>query len=257
MKQAPSFSDRRSQHRERFAGAVLAILVQAGFLALLVVSRPMMAPPEKGNKELTLFLPRLMPAPASKPSLARRAPFFAPAPIVPLPPTANAPLAAPLPQMRAVPAAPDLSGIGRALQDCNIDNYANLGSEQRKLCPRPGEGYAVLEAPDLMHPPNSHVEDQAHWQEEFAREKANLMVPCTGVMSVGGAAVPAISPLCILAMLATGHGDELVDPHKWPHAQIEQMSAPDFAKIEKAYDAWNKEHANPPPSSESVGVHPQ
>ena len=44
---------------ERWAGAALALLVQAGFLALLVVSRPLIAPPEKLARELTLFLPRL------------------------------------------------------------------------------------------------------------------------------------------------------------------------------------------------------
>ncbi len=155
---------------ERCAGAALALMMPAGLIGLLVLSRPPSARQPPLPRELVFILPRLVPTPETAPPLARSAPFFAPAPVVRLPPTATAPLGAPLPQMRAAPVAPDLSGIGRALQDCNIDNYANLSPERRKLCPRPGEGVAIQEAPDLLHPPRSQSKDEEHWQEQWAED---------------------------------------------------------------------------------------
>ena len=245
MKQAPSFSDRRSQHRERFAGAVLAILVQAGFVALLVVSRPMMAPPEKGNKELTLFLPRLMPAPASKPSSARSAPFFAPAPIVPLPPTANAPLAAPLPQMRAVPAAPDLRSFGQSMFGCAPEMWSTLTPEQKAKCPRPGEGYAVREAPNLMGAP-SRTKDEAHWAYEWQKKESPLLLP-------------GASPDKFGIAIFSSNGPSLLGGCDGPCTlyDIDKPAAEDFYKQEQSDAAWRAAHKGAPGSPESVGIHPQ
>src|SRR3954468_2865199 len=153
-----------TRRAERCAVAALALLMPASLIGLLIVSRPLSAPAPRLSRELIFILPRLVPAPA--PSSTRSAPFFAPAPVVPLPPAATAPFAAPLPQMRAAPVAPDLSGIGRALQDCNIDNYGSLSPERRKLCPRPGEGLAIQEAPSLG-PVRPQAKDEEHWQEQW------------------------------------------------------------------------------------------
>ena len=159
--------DNAAKHRQRLAGAILAIAVQAGLLALLVISRPVIAPPEKLAKELTLFLPRLPPAPAPPVSLSapakQAAPrLTAPRPIVPAPP--------PLGALRAAPAAPDLSQLGRSLFGCAIETWSSLTPEQRAKCPRPGEGLTVRSAPDLLHPPPSRSKDEAYWQEQWAED---------------------------------------------------------------------------------------
>src|SRR4051794_27097354 len=94
-------SPKSARRPERLAGFVLAMLVQAGFLALLVISRPTFAPQEEPTKELTLFLPRLprtAPAPMALPAPRMRAPrsLVAPVPMVPAPIFPNTLRAAPI-----------------------------------------------------------------------------------------------------------------------------------------------------------------
>lgn len=159
---------------ERFAGAILAIAVQAGLIALLIFAHAPLAPPEKSTGELTFILPRLRPEPAPPLPMPRQsAPLLIPAPAVPLPPDENALRAAPLPQMRAMPVPPDLSAVGRALSDCRIDNYANLSPERRKHCPRPGEGMAIQDAPSLG-PVRPKAKDEALWQEQWREDHFTL-----------------------------------------------------------------------------------
>src|SRR6185437_10328416 len=56
---------------DRLAGAALAIAMQAGFLALLILSHPLPAPPQKLARELIFLFPPLPhvepPAPRSQP----------------------------------------------------------------------------------------------------------------------------------------------------------------------------------------------
>ena len=150
---------------ERIASGLLAILLQAGFMALLILSPSNVAPPRNEARELTFILPRLIEPPPDLP--ASRAPLFAPVPAVQLPPVASAPSAAPLPQMRALPAAPDFRALGQSLFNCRVDLWSNLTAEQRAHCPRPGEGVAIQQDPNRLGAP-AHVKDEAHWRQELA-----------------------------------------------------------------------------------------
>ena len=214
---------------ERFGGAILALAMQAGFLALLILSRPHFVQNQLASRELTFILPRLEPVPAPLP--LRTAPLFAPTPAVPLPPPVTALPAAPLPQMRALPATPDLRALEQSLFGCRLDLWSNLSAEQRARCPRPGEGVAIQEAPNLMGT-RSHVKDEAHWEEEWAREKSPALLPCGGFVNV----------LCLLGKIADGSLSDYGDPKTWPHYEVQQLSKEDFNKVEQAYDAWNKAH---------------
>lgn len=214
---------------ERIAGAVLAVAMQAGFLALLILSRPVFAPPPNAAHELTFILPRLEPEAAPLP--LRTAPLFAPMPAVRLPPPPMAPPGASVPDMHALPATPDLRALGQSIFGCRVDLWANLTAEQRARCPRPGEGVAIQDAPNLMGT-RSHVKDEAHWEDEWAREKSPPLLPCGGFVDV----------LCLLGKIADGSLSDYGDPKTWPHYEVQQLSKEDFYKVEQAYDAWNKAH---------------
>src|SRR4051812_40286551 len=128
-------SNRRA---ERFAGALLAIAVQALFIALLVFSRSVTAPPEQLVRELTLILPRLprllTPPPASAP-----VPREIPAPSVPVAPVIVTP---PLPLAPSAPSPLDLHALGQSIWGCAPEKWSSLTPEQRSHCTRPGEGMA-------------------------------------------------------------------------------------------------------------------
>jgi len=167
----PELSPDPARGPQRVAGFVLAMLVQAGFIALLVISRPTFAPRQKLTKELTLFLPRLPRAvspPLALPAPSAGAPrsLVAP-PTVPAPPSPNT--------LRAVPAAPDLSGLGLSLFGCAPEQWSSLSPEQRAKCPRPGEGLTAKNAPDLLHPPPSQSKDRDYWAVEL--QKRNDPIP--------------------------------------------------------------------------------
>jgi hypothetical protein len=231
-----------SRRAERCAGAALALMMPAGLIGLLVLSPPLIAPPPPLSRELIFILPRLVPAPTPAPPVARSAPFFAPPPVVLLPPTANAPFAAPFPQMRTAPVTPDLSGIGRALQDCNIDNYANLTVERRKLCPRPGEGVAVQQAPNLMGVP-SQSKDEPHWAYEWQKKESPLLLPGARTDKTG-------------ITIFSSNGPSLLGGCGGPCTlyDIDKPAPEDLYKQEQADAAWAAAHKGAPGSPEGGGV---
>jgi hypothetical protein len=205
------------------AGAAGALLLQGGFVFLFLYSMPNFRPPRDLGRELILIL-RPMPRPVLRPAApaARIAPV---APVIQNTPGTVVPFAPAAPP----PAVPGISNFGQALNGCALEKYNSLTPEQRARCPRPGAGVAIQELPNLMGTP-SHVKDEAHWEEEWAHEKAPEHNPCMAQV------------LCYLAMIATGHGGELIDPRKWPHYEIDQLPPEDFYKVEQAYNAWHKEH---------------
>jgi hypothetical protein len=79
----------------------------------------------------------------------------------------------------------------------------------------------------------SHVKDEAHWQDEWAREQSPPLLPCGGFINV----------LCFLGKIADGSWRDFGDPSTWPHYAVKQLAPEDFYKIEKQYDAWNKDHS--------------
>src|SRR5579872_3423044 len=155
--------------RRRLTGAILALSLQALFLALLIQSMNPASAPERLVRELTLILPRLRKtqpplAPASATAPPRT--LTAPLPAIPFTPSPNAPAAAP----------PDIRHLGQSIFGCAPENYANLTPEQRALCPRPGEGVAIQNVPAFA--PRSEVKDSAHWAAELEKRNSPFVDTC-------------------------------------------------------------------------------
>ena len=158
-------SQRHTQSfRERARGAVLALLVQALFLLLVLLTPAHLTRPVIEKETLLLLPPLAPPKPpitidARAPSTLSTAP-----PIVPTPPTSPPVMIAPL----APPSG--IAGFGRSLFGCAPEHYADLTPDERAHCPKPGEGMAVNQPPDLLAPPRSHAKDEALWQEQYAED---------------------------------------------------------------------------------------
>ncbi|HSS14747.1 MAG TPA: hypothetical protein VLL04_12685, partial [Rhizomicrobium sp.] len=124
----------------RVPGAVLALLVQALFFSALWFAA-VRYPERTSQRESILFLHPTAPATTidARGRVARRPGGTAPVPSAPL-------------TMRGPQTAPplDLRDFGRALSGCAPEKYATLSPEDRKHCPKPGEGLAVNTPPDLL-----------------------------------------------------------------------------------------------------------
>jgi hypothetical protein len=206
--------------RARGSGVFLALIVQAGFLAMLIAAHnPAMSPRLPLHETILLLrsLPRAAPPASSAPaSIARPAIPL----VIPIAPTPS-PLAA----------APSITGIGQALFGCAPENYAMLSPEDRAHCPAPGEGLVMQSEPNLMGS-TSHVKNEARWREAWARERSPVLLPCMGGLDV----------MCLIGKIASGSLGDFADPESWPHYVVKQMPSDDFYKVEKAYDAWHKDH---------------
>jgi hypothetical protein len=216
--------------RERIPAAILALSLQVLFLALLLYAFPLTAPNRNAVRETLLLLPPLIQPPAAPSTIDARGPARAPViapPIFAAPPSTAAPPGVVAPQ-------PDIQALGRSLFNCAPENYPNLSAEDRARCSRPGEGMAVAQPPNLMGS-KSHVKDEAHWQEELAREQSATILPCMG----------GVDLLCVLKTIATGDFSSVTDPRQWPRYEVKQIPPEDFKKIEEAYDAWHKAHRAP------------
>jgi hypothetical protein len=172
---------RRASWKQRAFGATLALLVQAGFLQLILVSPS--HPPHRADfphETILLFSRLAMPAPslidARGSRKKRTAPGLAPVP----PPIVTPPFATALP----VPPS-GLAGFGRSLFGCAPEYYATLSPEERAHCPKPGEGLAKNDDRDLNEPPRSHAKYEAMWQEQWIEDHWTP-APClpTGEKSV-------------------------------------------------------------------------
>ena len=157
----PSSASRRT---DRAAAATGALLLQLGFIAAFLHAFSAQTPPQQFQRELIFFLPRLLPKPVPvKTGPAPRA-TAAPSPF---------PLFAPPPTTLAAPPsnAPILQNLGRSLFGCAPENYTSLTPRQRTLCPPPGDGAAIQNAPNPMNTP-SHTKDEAYWKEELRQKQA-------------------------------------------------------------------------------------
>ena len=143
---------------------MLALLVQFGFLLLVLFAPSQRMAPVATVREMILLLPPLVPP---KPTTidARGPSTFSTARPVVLPPPSS-------PPMMTAPLAPPsgIAGFGRSLFGCAPERYANLTPDERAHCPKPGEGMAVNQPPDLLNPPKSHAKDEALWQEQWAED---------------------------------------------------------------------------------------
>jgi hypothetical protein len=220
-----------ARHWERGASLLAALLLQGGFILILIASLPVLRPPVNLVRELTLFLPHQTPARTrTGPATLQAAPAIITTGLR-QPPEQAAP--------GAVPAAPvpipGLQNFGQALSGCAPEQYARLTAEQQAHCPRPGAGVAIQELPNLMGGP-SHAKDEAHWRDEWAREQSPALLPCGGFVNV----------MCLLGKIADGSLSDYGDPSRWPHYAVKQLAPESFYKVEQAYDAWDKAHPGPP-----------
>jgi hypothetical protein len=141
---------------DRLSGTALALLLQGGFLLLLLQSVQVFTRATVAPRELTLVLPRLKPAP--EPVAPARSGGVTAAP----PRAFETPLPAP---PAAAPDAGALKGFGQSLFGCAPEAYALLSPEDRAHCPKPGENAPLTAEQELY--PKSHSKDAATWQEDL------------------------------------------------------------------------------------------
>jgi hypothetical protein len=146
--------------RDRTSGAALALLVQASFVLMLLLSRPVT--PRHPLAHETILLLHALPNLTSRTIDARGADQRRIAPVqVPLLPNLAPPVLAP---------PSGIAGFGRSLFGCAPEHYADLPPDEKTHCPKPGEGMAVNHPPDLLNPPKSRAKDEALWQEQWAED---------------------------------------------------------------------------------------
>jgi hypothetical protein len=161
--------------RDRTGGVVLALLVQTGFVLLMLLSSQYLAPLRSPARETILLLrslPKIVPQTIDARGAPRR---VTPIPFPTLPniaPVAPSPLAPPS----------GIAGFGRSLFGCAPEKYADLPPDERAHCPKPGEGLAINQPPDLLNLPKSHAKDEARWLEDLAERQWRTQ--CTGAAEV-------------------------------------------------------------------------
>jgi hypothetical protein len=158
--------------RDRTSGVVLALLVQTGFVLLMMLSSQYLTP-LRGPARETILLLRSLPKIAPRTIDARGAPQR----VAPMPPPILPNIA---PPVLAPPSG--IAGFGRSLFGCAPEHYADLPPDERAHCPKPGEGLAVNQPPDLLKPPKSHSKDEALWLEEQAEK--HWSTECAGAVEV-------------------------------------------------------------------------
>ena len=190
--------------RDRVASVTIAVLLQAGFVAIFIYSLPLMMPARKIPHEITFLLPRLKEA--MKPSVSHHRGGVVPAPSLRAPPLNLPPVI--LPPVISPPAA-DLQTFGKALFGCAPENLDRLTPEQRSHC---GEFAAIPRDRDSVREPPSLVKDLPRRQAELAARNTPARVPCIGLrtQTLGFTGKQdtgmMIDPLCVLNGLINGFG---------------------------------------------------
>lgn len=184
----------------RAQGAALALLVQGLFLWALLFAT--MRHTERAIERETILIFR--PTPTSPPGTidARDASGARPAPsrAVPVPVPFS-----PVPQ--SIPQG-DLRAFGQALRDCAPEKYGNLAPEERKHCPKPGEGLALNPPPTLPGEERSHVKDNARWANALDHKQSPTRLPGD-----------LLFPLAVLGAIMDGsiaeRSSAFRDPQQW------------------------------------------
>jgi hypothetical protein len=128
------------------------------------------------------------------------------APLITAPviPQSSLPLTSPL-------AAPDITGIGRSLFNCDLANNENLPREKRANCLNFGVP-PVSGTVEAGLPKNSKTKHGAIWAAELATKQAPPVLPCVSIQQqvFGGLGVQKpvgaimADPLCLLGGLLNG-----------------------------------------------------
>jgi hypothetical protein len=162
--------------RERLPSAVAAIALQAGLLALLLLSFQVVRHIGEEKEHFITLPPPVQPVRQNKPAPA---PGRNPAIATPAPPAAAAP-----PPAWASPGFALGSGAGAGirlarppgLNDCKPENYANLNASDRKACSHP-EDLARHDPNAVPLNPGKPVRNAPVWQGEMARRNAPAVIP--------------------------------------------------------------------------------
>lgn len=211
------------------------MLVQAAFIAMVFLSAQQPQPLRNLARETILFL-----HPTPKPSrIDARGPLERPVAIPATPRIAPPPdNAAPL--SLAPPGG--IAGFGRSLFGCAPEHYADLPPDERAHCPKPGEGMAINQPPDLMGGP-SHVKDNPRWANAMAHKQPLPMLP-------GGMLFPLVALGAVLDGSISEPSSAFRDPEQWPDERDPQQFMPhSLHEQERIYDAWRKDHPVPPAAS--------
>ncbi|HKU53838.1 MAG TPA: hypothetical protein VJP60_00615 [Rhizomicrobium sp.] len=217
----------------RVQGAMLALLVQAGFVLMILLSPSRLAPPHNPTRE-TILLLHPQPQPTPRSIDARGAAPRKTAPIqMPVLPDIAPPVLAP---------PSGIAGFGRTLFGCAPERYADLPPDEKTHCPKPGEGLAVNQPPDLMGGP-SHVKDNPRWANAMAHKQTLPMLP-------GGMLFPLVALGAVLDGSISEPNSAFRDPEQWPNERDPRRFMPhDLHEQERIYDAWRKDHPIPPPQN--------
>lgn len=220
--------------RDRTSSAVLALVVQAGFLLLFLLSSQHLAPLRGPTRETILLL---HPLPQTAPRMIdARGTFVRKAkPIqVPIIPNITSPSLAP---------PSGIAGFGRLLFGCAPEHYADLLPDERAHCPKPGEGMVANQPPDLMGGP-SHVKDNPRWANAMAHKQTLPMLP-------GGMLFPLVALGAVLDGSISEPNSAFRDPEQWPNEKDPRQFMPhSLHEQERIYDAWRKDHPIPPSQNE-------
>ena len=128
-----------------------------------------------------------------------------------------------------------LAGFGQALFGCAPEHYADLTPDQRARCPKPGEGLANKEQPDLMSTP-SHVKNNARWANAMAHKQTLPMLP-------GGMLFPLVALGAVLDGSISEPNSAFRDPEQWPSERDPGQFMPHNPRDqERELDAWHKDH---------------
>lgn len=220
-------SNRADRLNHRAAGALLAVAVQALFVAaLLLWAVPPLSVVRPEREILFRLVPAAPPAPPVRIIGVPTAPTHKPAAALPAPSSVA-------PSAMAPPSG--IAGFGQSLFGCAPETYNSLPPDAHARCPKPGEGMTARTEPDLMGGPG-HVKDEAHWRMEWARVHEPSLLPCNGFANI----------MCLLGKIANGSLDDYGDPAKWPVYATRQFRLEDLHKIEQAYADWNRQHTVTP-----------
>jgi hypothetical protein len=167
--------------RERLPSAIAAIALQAGLLALLVLSFQVVRHISQEQEHFITLPPLAQPLPQQKaPPLAGRKPSTA-SPLQPVPPAPPPAWASPGFTLEGIG---DSGGAGAGirlarppnLMDCKPENYANLNASDRKACSRP-EDMARRDPNAVPLNPGKPVTNAPIWQAEIDRRNAPAVIP--------------------------------------------------------------------------------
>ena len=213
--------------RHRARGAALALLVQIGFLLLLLFSSQRHLTIRSVEHETILRLPPLREI-SPQTIDARGAEERPVAPFqIPIVPNIAPPLSSP----PALAPPSGIAGFGRSLFGCAPERYADLSPDEKAHCPKPGEGLAVNQPPDLMGD-KSHVKDGARWANALAHRQSPLLLP-------GGFNFPLALLGAVMDGSIADSSSAFRDPEKWStYGDAPKVRDPHDA--ERGYEAWRR-----------------